>query len=681
MKRRAHLLKTLIVPAVLLVLSSCGGGAEWWRTVQWDDYTLERLPGGDAFPGDGAVILLDEGRMETFGSGVLGYSVFEQHRIVRVFDTRGERYANVVVPYSSGSDVEDIQARTITPSGSIIPLRAEHIHDVSLYPDFVFFSDQRAKIFTMPAVEPGAVLEYRYRLRIRDQTVWHGWRFQSEAPTLISRFTMLAPSEWPVRSRTYGIELEPDVERVPEGFKSTFRWEARDVPGMASEPGMPPLSERVARLAIAPLGFTSWNDVAAWYRNLSESRERDDDGIQALVDSLVGRVAERDRQMRILYEWVRDNVRYLAVEIGIGGYQPRRAGEVCTNRYGDCKDMATLLSAMAEAAGISVHQVLVSTWQNGRPDTTLPSPYQFNHAIAYAPDIRGGLWMDVTAKGVPYGELPWYDQQVPVLVVGDDGTASIMVTPGAEAASNAERVSWTVALDDTGFATVRSRTVLTGALAMEAREELAYATEQERKRWVESCLPRECASGATIRRVSLTGLLPVEDSLAVEVDFVTPVFALREEHGLSFRPGMIIASGLPDLFRPGPRRHPVRFRFGMRRELALSIALPPGWVLAEPPVLDSSQTVYGMWRTEVSTIPGGVQFRRTVQLESREVAPEQYAAYQRFLDALRRSELRPVGLRRPPTGYPPPVPGAGDSAAPRGSAGPAAGDVAAPSGM
>ena len=349
--RRIALLNGSRALLAAFLLSSCGGGSPWWQTIQWEDYTFESLPQSEAFPGEGAVILLDEGRMETFGSGVLGYSVFEQHRIVRVFDVRGEHYANIVLPYGSSSEIDEIQARTITSSGAVVPLRKEDVHDVSLYPNFVFFSDQRARIFTMPAVEPGAVLEYRYRIKVRNRTVWHGWRFQSDAPTLISRFTLVAPAEWPISFRTYGIELEPEIERLPSGFKSTFQWEARDLPGLVAEPGMPPASERLARLAIAPLGFSSWDDVSSWYRTLSEPRARDDEGIQDLVDSLTAGTSDDDAKMRILYEWVRDHVRYLAVEIGIGGYQPHPSGEICANRYGDCKDMATLLTCDGRCCG------------------------------------------------------------------------------------------------------------------------------------------------------------------------------------------------------------------------------------------------------------------------------------------------------------------------------------------
>ena len=73
-------------------------------------------------------------------------------------------------------------------------------------------------------------------------------------------------------------------------------------------------------------------------------------------------------------------VRYVAIEIGIGGYQPHAAQEVFANRYGDCKDKATLLSAMLREIGIESHYVLVHT-SRGAVVPQFPSGLSFNHAI------------------------------------------------------------------------------------------------------------------------------------------------------------------------------------------------------------------------------------------------------------------------------------------------------------
>ena len=90
----------------------------------------------------------------------------------------------------------------------------------------------------------------------------------------------------------------------------------------------------------------------------------------------------------------------------MGGYQPHDAEEVLEKRYGDCKDMVVLICALAARADIRVLPVMISTHQNGLPDTSLPSPLQFNHLIAYAPDIdSAGIWLDATEKNCRFGHV------------------------------------------------------------------------------------------------------------------------------------------------------------------------------------------------------------------------------------------------------------------------------------
>ena len=74
------------------------------------------------------------------------------------------------------------------------------------------------------------------------------------------------------------------------------------------------------------------------------------------------------------------NIRYVGIEIGIGGLQPHTAEDVFRNRYGDCKDKATLLRAMLESVGIHSTWVLVDT-RRGFVDPKIPS-VDGNHAIA-----------------------------------------------------------------------------------------------------------------------------------------------------------------------------------------------------------------------------------------------------------------------------------------------------------
>lgn len=625
---------TLIIVVLALEFFSCATHNDWTRLIDWKELTFADLPGFNDYPDAGAIIVLDEGKMEIIGSAELPMSLFERHQIVKILNVRGHRYSNVVIPYTPQSRVERVQARTLSPEGRITVLNPKHIYDVNLYPDYIFYSDHRAKLFTMPAVEDGAVVEYRYRMTIASRSLWPSWNFQNDVPTLKSRFTLVAPAEWELNYKLYDIDLEPIILKAPQGFKSSYTWEANQVPDLKSEFGMPPKKECVARLEIAPAGMKKWDDVAQWYHQLAASQIKAGRNIKELALKLTDGIQSNEDKLKNIYEWVRDHIRYIAVAIDIGGFQPHPAEEVLINRYGDCKDMTTLLCSLAREAGIEANEVLVSTWQNGEPDTSLPSPFQFNHAIAYCPSIGdSGVWLDATAKGCPYHELPWYDQGLPVLVVDKQGTAKLLVTPVTPSDSNRTILDWEVTLPPTGAAMVQGKTLFKGTLATEMREGLANVSPPARRQWLEIDLAKRC-QGVRLDSFQITEPDPVSNQLAVSYKFHTPAFAHELSEAFTFHPIRIMAFDLPDYFRSLKRVHPIQFHSGMFIELNLKVKLPNDWQVITPASSDSIVSSFGTVSWSCIAADSNVQTHITLHLPGKIVDPQHYLDFQNFLDSL-----------------------------------------------
>jgi hypothetical protein len=638
-------LAVLLLAGVSFLLGSCSHGSSGITKVDRKELDPGTLPGAGEYPDAEAIVLMDEGTMEMIGSGELRMSVFERHRVVKVLTSGGQHFANVVIPYSTGTDVDGIEARTISPDGTVNSVAEADIFDVSLYPNYIFFSDQRARLFTLPAVEIGSVLEYRYRLRMSGHSLWHAWSFQDRVPTLRSRFTLISPAEYPVTAKLYGISIEPKGSKLPAGFKQTKTWEVRDIPPLHGEVGMPAEREEEARLAIAPLGFQSWDDVAQWYNGLAGPRSVAGQRIKAVVARITAGTSDERTRLNRIFDWVQQQVRYMAVEIGIGGYQPHPAEDVCTKLYGDCKDMTTLLCAMAQQAGLDVRQVLVSTWQNGKPDTSLPSPLQFNHAIAYAPSAGGGIWMDATEKWCRFGELPWFDQGVQVLVIDKENKGKIVTTPRIQASENLSLDEWTVQLDSTGAALIQGESRFTGMPAIEQLNDIGDLNPSRRRQWLEGFLARRCP-GATLDSMQIEGMRPLGEGLRVRYRFRTSMFAVRRSSGMVLHPGVFAPASLTEYFRSPSRKYPIRFRYGTRSELVLTVRLPEGWKANRPEVADTIRSSFGSayWHSEVQGPEIRLQLGRL--LSGDEVPAAQYGKFQRFLDAVQMGEMREVELEK-----------------------------------
>lgn len=634
---------SLAAACVSLILAGCGGTGTWTNGNVLSDAGLTALPDSMSYPDAGAVVLLDEGIMEVFGGGGVGFSALERHRIVRILNSRGHRYANVMIPYGSTSTVENIQARTLTRDGRVAPLKQEDIFDVSLYPGFVFFSDQRARIFTLPAVEDGAVIEYRYRILMRDRAFWHSWVFQYDEPVLLSRFTLVKPTEWNLDSRSYGIPVDPTSTKAPAGFKSRHVWELRNVPPLHAEAAMPPVTELAARIALAPIGFATWKDISTWYDGIAAPRLKGGPLVRMLADSLTRHTTDPEARLRALVEWVRDEVRYIAVEIGIGGFQPHYAEDIAEKRYGDCKDMVTLLCALAREVHIDAVPVLISTRLNGIPDTSLPSPLQFNHLIAFAPGVgTGGTWIDATDKACPFGTLPWYDQGVPVILARPQGEDARARTPVVEASRNHSRLTWDVQLASDGSSTVQGRSILSGAVANELRHELRMSDRRESRTWVEAFLARRIP-GMELDTFSVEGMKPIEDPLTLSYTFHAPAFAQTRDSGLVVRPGRIVGFLLDEYFRSTDRTYPVRVNFGTSTDVELTLRLPAGWGLMRTRT-DSLNTPYGSGAWSMHNSPAGVTLVIRHRLRGSDVPAGKYRDFRAFLDGVRLRDEQEVLL-------------------------------------
>uniref|UniRef100_UPI00374C9968 DUF3857 domain-containing transglutaminase family protein n=1 Tax=Undibacterium sp. TaxID=1914977 RepID=UPI00374C9968 len=161
--------------------------------------------------------------------------------------------------------------------------------------------------------------------------------------------------------------------------------------------------------------FADWKGIADAYQRAAARKAVVTPEVQALADEIVKGASDlpQREQARLLYDWVRKNIRYVASYVGNGGWVPNDTATILRTHYGDCKDHSTLLEALLQARGIPASQVLIyaDTENYLLPPVAL---LWFNHAINYLPTL--GLFLDSTDSQMPFGILPEGDSDKPVLV-------------------------------------------------------------------------------------------------------------------------------------------------------------------------------------------------------------------------------------------------------------------------
>ena len=159
--------------------------------------------------------------------------------------------------------------------------------------------------------------------------------------------------------------------------------------------------------------FKSYAEVGQAYQVRAKEKAKVTPAIQTLANELIEKAKAKTtlEKVKLMHHWVAQNIRYLGIYVGAGGYVPHDAQSILDNRYGDCKDHVVLLEALLAAAGIDSSPALINSGAAFLLPQ-LPTPGIFDHVITYVPSLN--VFLDSTSRFAPLGTLPNGDLDKPV---------------------------------------------------------------------------------------------------------------------------------------------------------------------------------------------------------------------------------------------------------------------------
>jgi hypothetical protein len=230
---------------------------------------------------------------------------------------------------------------------------------------------------------------------------------------------------------------------------------------------------------------------------------------------------------------------------------------------------------------------------------------------------------------------------MPVLVVKNEGDSEILFTPQVTFNDNRKQLEWIVDLDSTGMAIIEGKNMLWGASANELRYDLMSQSSHERKSWIETYLASRC-DFIKLDTFSIIGMDDITDPLIINYKFSSKSFAKLNNNSMHFCPGDISEMDLSDYFLSEERLYPIRFRFGVKTRLNLSINIPERWS-AEPNEFNRTiSSLYG--HSTFKWYESGNRFyiQNEFILEGNEIPVDEYIDFKKFLDSVHRNELKEV---------------------------------------
>lgn len=641
------------------------------KEIEWQDISISETPDKDDYPGSSAIYLLDEGEF-TFRNGF----ILNSHTIIKILDEAGLDYANVEIPFDSESEVHQIRGRTIRKDGSVVMLKSEDIHEKSIFPDYILYADSKAKVFALPGVEVGSIIEYSYTV-VYTEPFPSAWDFQQEEPVLLSRFTLDIPEITRYNyllSQRQGIEVEKSVSHPARRTKATFT--LKNAPPIKFEPLMPAHSEIATRIYFSltslstlrgtlPIEGDSWEILGQGYYMATEEKVQTCKPISKQVKDIIQDCTSDLDKIAKVYDFVQSQIRYVAIEIKEGGVIPHQPSEIFANKYGDCKDKAFLLITMLKEAGIDSYPVLARTTNAGQVIDNFISRQQFNHMVVAVPGkyfsdmqgveqilVRGEkdytieddyVLLDATSMAVPLGQIPWYLEDTKVLLVREEDSKLITV-PHSSPNSNLTHRECDVEISDDGSMRCSMKCTRSGQTASESRSLLQSMTKKQQEEWFQYILSGSCP-GAVLGGYSISHLNELDQPLILNYEFTVPQYVQRIDTLLIFSPG-ILRNPMFDQLTREKREHGVFLDFPNILVEGIKIKIPAGFRINTLPEEVSESSSFADYSFSCFSDGESVVLNRQIAIKRVRIAVEEYEYVKAFFNSVVTSQRRNVTLTR-----------------------------------
>lgn len=617
------MLKHLFVPVALFTAVAAGGQApritpQGDPSVRADTvYKLAVKPAD--VPEETAALLLDDGvvRIEPDGRTSRTY-----RQIVQVLRDEGaERYREQSFSYQPRHERFTLNwIRVVKLDGTVISEKPSHLQesDVPAKLGDPVYNDQKVIRASLTGVEPGTIIDYSYTTEelkpFLARDFFLTWGVSTGLSVKRSRYVVDVPASFTPRILEENLNFARR-EAVANG-RRVYVWATRDLPKLKPEPLA--ADSNGVYMSVLLSGAIDWSDIGKWYAGNARDRYRLTPAVEAKLSTVVAGAKTQDDSIRLVHRWVAQDIRYVSIALGLGGYQPRSPAEVVETGFGDCKDKATLFIAALARFGIHAYPVILNS--AGRVKRSLPSIGQLDHAIAAIERRKGSSYqfVDLTADLVPFGELPYSEFGAFALVVRPDGTTEEVTLPSGRIEDNRSETHIVGALDHDGVFSGHYEETASGANQSGLRAAFSSSLDSTQRSAIAKSIARRMLDGA-------------EGDSLIAFDgkdlSATPRVSLRITGGKAASKAgtaMVLtnplgsmssmAAGAKELEALPPARFPIdpgKLFGGAVNTIDVRITLPDGWRAQLPPNV-SAASAFGSYQASYEQVGRELHLTRRV---------------------------------------------------------------------
>jgi hypothetical protein len=578
---------------------------------------------------------------------------------MKILRDEGKKYADVELT-GAGRDfqITDIQGRTIHSDGTVVPFTGKPYEKLLVKTKTLQY---KAKVFSLPDVESGSILEYRYKLRYDDHSyVSPEWDVQQTLFTRKAHFNYV-PTDREVISKvdkgsgTSSIaysQLLPSGSKVVE-TRGVFELNVENIAGLPREEYEPPMDAFAYRVRFY---YTSLHDSQQYWNSYGKTWSHEVDrfaapssAVKDAANELASGAATQDEKLNKLYDAVMklDNTRFSREHStdenrAEGVKHVKSAADVLALKRGSSEDLAMTFLALARAAGFHADAMAVV---NRNRDVFQPNYLDFNQLddviVLVTVDGKERAF-DPGERYMTYGQLHWAHAMAGGLRE-QDGHTAIAESPGPRYQDTIIQRVADIHLAPDGTVTGAVTVICTGARAVYWRQKALEGDEVALQKDFDDQMQPDLPPGVVVHTDHFLGLNTENTNLMVRMKVSGSLGTATGKR--IFLPLSIFAAGGHELFSSSHRQEPIDLHYPYMEKDEVTLYIPDGFSVESVPKearVDLPQNA--VYLANAKATGQTVSYARTFVMANVLYTPQEYDKLKGFLDDVSSKDRAQVVL-------------------------------------
>jgi hypothetical protein len=658
-----RLLRLFLIPASLLLAAPLARAQ--WTVPTPEELSMTKQP---EVPGAAAIYLYRE---ETTDDKLHMFSIYIR---LKVLTERGKEFSNVALNFARASDgggftVDDIQGRTIHPDGTIIPFTGKPYEKLVEKTQGVKFM---AKVFTMPDVAVGSIIEYRYKLRYADDYLRApDWYIQSDLWTRKGHYlwrpvninNMIVTGARGQASNTIAwtpilpVGTEVKQSQVPGGEQTILELNVHDIPPSPEDDFMPPISSFTYRVLFYYSAYRTtdefWKNEGKFWAKTQDKFIGPGPVVSAAVKDLIVPTDSQDQKLRKLYAAVMklENTSFTrehssAEEKAQGFKEIHSTDDIWTRKRGNNDQLTELFVAMARAAGMKAYLADVTNRDRTLFIKNYLSLYQLDDYLAIVNVDGKEQFFDPGSRYCPYQHLAWKHSLAQGIRQTDGGTDFLSTTGDPYTFSRTQRIA-DLTVDQQGALSGTISMTYTGAPALHWRQRALEGDAASLEREVRTSVERLMPQGIELKVTSIDKLEDYEQPLVAKLEVKGTLGSSTGKRLLL--PGDIFEANSKPSFTHEKREIPVYFEYPRLIQDAVRVKFPATFTVESLPAADKSTFKDAVGHTlSTESTPTSFTVRRNYTLGGIVFPPDSYPDMRAFYSKMENKDQESVVLTSAP---------------------------------